>query len=114
VIQASPFTAMAQHLQQAACAASSHGDAVQGRSYAEDIRVMLEEHGALSARTIAEKLRMPSGRVGAIVKHDRQRGRIRFHEGRYELAPGWDEDMYEQIRQAAALLRRHGYRVERT
>lgn len=58
-------------------------------TYAEAIRVLLEERGALSARTIEQELGLPTGRCSALVKRDMQIGRIRRYAGMYELVPGW-------------------------
>jgi hypothetical protein len=107
MMDGSPFTAMAQQLQ----AQAEHG-AVVSSNKCEGIRVLLEEFGALPARALAKHLDLPSGRIGALAKHDITRGRITFSDGLYRLTPGWDERESRRLQQAAQLLRRYGYSVE--
>lgn len=86
-MDAMTFTAGQLQAREPAGVVAQH--AVRGRSHAEDIRVLLEELGPLSAKQLGKELDLSPGRIGALVKWDRKIGRIVQHEGVYELVPNW-------------------------
>ena len=51
--------------------------------------------------------------VGALLKSDVRRGQVRLHAGKYFWAHDFDAAREAEIREAAALLRRAGWRVKR-
>lgn len=51
--------------------------------------------------------------VGAILKAHIGRGQVRCAGGWYELVLEWQEDLRNELKRAAALLRAHGYEVTR-
>ncbi|MBS3998132.1 MAG: hypothetical protein KGZ67_12530 [Hydrogenophaga sp.] len=84
-----------------------------GLSKTERMRAYLRQHGPAVAATLADEADVPtSALVGALLKGDMARGSVYRRGHKYHWNPQFDVQLHEQIKQAAALLRRHGYRVE--
>lgn len=80
-------------------------------SKAGQIRALLRT-GPMSAAAICMEVDIRStGLVWAVLKHDLAMGRVRFVNGRYELASEFEQDLQQRIRQATALLLSQGYQV---
>ncbi|WP_290906319.1 hypothetical protein [Aquabacterium sp.] len=87
---------------------------VAGVSKTEMLRRLVREHGSLPGLSLAVQTDLPSSSlVGALLKHDIALGRIKFEGGRYCWNDDFDRCRQEEaIADAAALLRRHGWRVK--
>jgi hypothetical protein len=80
-------------------------------SKAGQIRALLR-NGPMNAAAICMEVEIASsGLVGAVLKHDLAIGRVKFFDGRYELAKDYDQKLQQSIRQARALLESNGYQV---
>lgn len=83
-------------------------------SKAEQVRQLLARNGPLSAAAICLEVEYPNtGLVSASLKHDLAIGRITCIEGLYNFNADYDAKLHERLKQAKALLRRHGYAVRR-
>jgi len=82
-------------------------------SLTESIRAMIKIQGPLTAQQISLALDVPgsSGRVWALLKNDIRLGRIVAREGQFHWSWAYDVQMQTKLRDAAKLLRRHGYVV---
>src|SRR5450830_101779 len=82
-------------------------------SLAVGIRAMIKIRGALTAQEISLALDVPgaAGRVWALLKNDIRLGRIVAREGQFHWSWAYDVQMQTKLRDAAKLLRRHGYVV---
>lgn len=82
-------------------------------SLTERIRAMIKDQGPLTAQQISVALDVPgaSGRVWALLKNDIRLGRIVAREGQFHWSWAYDVQMQTKLRDAAKLLRRHGYAV---
>ncbi len=82
-------------------------------SLTERIRAMIKVQGPLTAQQISVALDVPgaSGRVWALLKNDIRLGRIVAREGQFHWSWAYDVQMQTKLRDAAKLLRRHGYVV---
>jgi len=84
-----------------------------GMTRTEAIRDLLRTSGPKNALAIAVILELPdSGRVAALLKEDLRKGAVRLVDGRYEINPDYDAQLLRDLNQAAALLRRHGWKVK--
>lgn len=84
-----------------------------GMSRTEAIRDLLRTSGPKNALAIAVILELPdSGRVAALLKGDMAKGLVRLVDGRYDINPDYDAQLLRDLNQAAALLRRHGWKVK--
>jgi hypothetical protein len=79
----------------------------------DSIRSMIKIQGPLTALQIAVALDVPgsAGRVWALLKNDIRLGRIVAREGQFHWSWAYDVQMQTKLRDAAKLLRRHGYAV---
>ena len=82
-------------------------------SLTERIRAMIKDQGPLTAQQISVALDVPgaSGRVWALLKNDIRLGGIVAREGQFHWSWAYDVQMQTKLRDAAKLLRRHGYAV---
>lgn len=81
----------------------------------ERMRRYLREHGPANSHTLAMEADLSSsGLVGALLKNDLHKGSIFKRGDRYVWNPEWDQKVQAEIREAKALLRRHGYEVRRS
>lgn len=92
---------------------SEHAERVAaGMSKTERIRRYLRECGPANSATLAMEADVPQcALVGALLKGDLQRGSVLRQGTRYAWNHQWDIQAQEEISQAKALLRRHGYNV---
>ena len=85
----------------------------EGMTRTEAIRDLLRTSGPHNALAIAVILELPdSGRVAALLKEDLRKGAVRLVDGRYEINDLFDARQRRELTQAAALLRRHGWKVK--
>lgn len=85
-------------------------------SRTERIRQIVKEQGPISALAIACELdedTIDSGRVAALLAADIRKGRIERVAAGYRLVDDYDTRLAAELQEAAALLRRHGWRVTR-
>lgn len=110
-----PFTSMAKALTRRYPAAPAHAATcnTNSQTLTARIRDLIRQHGPLSSHSIAATLEMDgaSGLVYALLKNDLQKGQVEFSDGKFYWNQAYDEGLAKRIKQAAALLRRHGYRV---
>lgn len=94
---------------------TGHGaERITSLSKTERIRTYLREVGPANSATLAMEADVPScALVGALLKGDLARGSVVRDGARYVWNNDWDSKAAEQIRQAKALLKRHGYTVIR-
>lgn len=111
-----PFTAMARSLAKRYPAASMPVPkcSAPGQTLTASIRELIRQHGPLSSLSIATTLEIDGARglVYALLKNDLQKGQIEFSDGKFYWNHAYDEGLAKRIKQAAALLRRHGYRIK--
>jgi hypothetical protein len=76
---------------------------------------MLDRNGAMSSRDLAEVSGLSVKAVRNLLDSPRQRGQVRFLNDLavWETNRNYDEDLHERLLAAAALLRRHGWTVEK-
>lgn len=87
---------------------------VTSLSKTERIRRYLRDVGPANSATLAMEADVPScALVGALLKGDIARGSVVRDGARYVWNGDWDQHATKQIRQAKALLKRHGYIVTR-
>lgn len=81
------------------------------------IRELLREHGELTGKEIARRMGLaPLSLVGALLKHDVQKGLVVRTETGYRIDESFDQAQRDEITAAIVFLKRHGYTVtkERT
>jgi hypothetical protein len=84
------------------------------RSKAQTLRDLIRKNGRLNARQLAKMAELEAtALVGALLKNDVAIGRIKFDGVAYCWHEGFDETLQRALTDAVALLRRHGYRVEK-
>lgn len=111
----SSFTHMAQALTRPVWPFRSTAAAAEpaATSRTESIRQLLRQGGPMRAQRIATELDLPqTALVGALLKADLARGRVRLCNGIYEWNHDHDDALARELSAAARLLRRHGYRVQ--
>lgn len=81
-------------------------------SKTERMRAWLREQGPANSATLADEADVPTrALVAALLKGDLARGSV-FRRGElYHWNPQFDADLHQQLRDAKALLTRHGYEV---
>lgn len=85
----------------------------KGVSKTERMRAYLRQHGSATAATLADEGNLNTrALVGALLKGDLARGLVFRRNGRYFWNPQFDQAHQQRLAEAAALLRRNGYRVE--
>lgn len=84
-------------------------------SKTERLRQLIQERGPISPLSLAVELDLEggSGLVRALLKVDFDRGSVIARDGKYIWNPAYDNQLEQQLRAAARLLRRHGYRIKR-
>ena len=111
-----PFTAMAKALAKRYPAAPAPATtcSAPGQTLTARIRELVRQHGPLSSLSIAATLEIDgsSGLVYALLKNDLQKGQVEFSDGKFYWNHDYDAGLAKRISQAAALLKRHGYRVK--
>lgn len=81
-------------------------------SKTERMRQYLREHGPTTSAVLAMECDVPTcALVGALLKGDLARGSVSRSGDRYAWDSMWDEHLAAELRDARALLVRHGYRV---
>lgn len=81
-------------------------------SKTERMRQYLREHGPTTSAVLAMECDVPTcALVGALLKGDLARGSVWRDGDRYAWDSSWDEHLAAELRDARALLVRHGYRV---
>jgi hypothetical protein len=77
------------------------------------LRNYLREHGEASSADLAIEADLPgSAQVGAMLKNDLAKGAVRKTARGYAWNYEFDDQVQVNLREAVALLRRHGYRVD--
>ena len=111
-----PFTAMAKALARRypAPPVPAPECGARGQTLTASIRELIRQHGPLSSLSIAATLEIDGSRglVYALLKNDLQKGQIEFSEGKFYWNHDHDEGLAKRIKQAAALLRKHGYSIK--
>ena len=80
----------------------------------EWVRALLRTQGPLTAQQICLEVDYPhTSLVSASLKGDLAKGRIELRNGRYHYNHQFDDQLADELAQAAELLRRHGYEVRR-
>lgn len=86
----------------------------KGPTRTQQLRDLILEHVRLTAAQLAVMAGLESSAlVGGLLKHDLHLGRIKFDGVGYLWNADYNERLGESIADAIALLRRHGYRVEK-
>jgi hypothetical protein len=94
-------------------APAPHENADKCPTKTDRIRQYLRAHGEASSADLAIEADVPSSaQVGALLKNDLAKGAIRKSARGYAWNYEFDDQVHVQLREAAALLRRHGYRVQ--
>lgn len=73
----------------------------------------LRLHGASSTLSLCHVVDLESRLVWGLLKGPRDRGQVRCDDGVWSLCQDYDEAINAELSAAAALLRRHGWRVTR-
>jgi hypothetical protein len=77
-------------------------------------RALRDAPGVLTAAELAKAADLKAtALVYALLKPDVARGRVHVRDGAYEWNRHYDEELAAELAAAAALLKRHGYKVER-
>lgn len=81
----------------------------------ERIRALLRNAGPKRSLEIVMELDLDisASVVGSLLKNDLHKGAVVYQDGRYAWNQDYDEALANEIYVATALLRRHGYRVEK-
>ncbi|MBK1711268.1 hypothetical protein [Rubrivivax gelatinosus] len=76
---------------------------------------MLDRNGAMPSRDLADAAGLSVKAVRNLLDGPRQRDQVRFLADLavWEINRNYDEDLHAQLLAAAALLRRHGWTVEK-
>jgi len=84
-------------------------------SKTEQIRALLRSQGPLNAAAIVMEIGLDGGTalVGALLKNDLYKGAVIRQGGCYAWNHDYDQALANELAEARALLRRHGYRVEK-
>jgi hypothetical protein len=83
-------------------------------SKTERLRAYLRDVGPATAVVLALEADLAStALVGALLKQDIQRGAVEFRASRYCWVQQFDWEVQADLKAAARLLRRHGWRVQR-
>lgn len=83
-------------------------------SKTERMRIYLRQHGPTTAAELAMEADVPqTGLVGALFKGDLARGSVYKVGHRYHWNPQFDTALHQRLKEAAALLRAHGYHVKK-
>lgn len=78
----------------------------------DKIRAMLQR-GPATAREIANACDLKgSGFVGALLRHDVQKGKVFLSDGLYSWNYDYDDQEEEELRDAVKLLKKHGFKVQ--
>jgi hypothetical protein len=82
-------------------------------SKTERMREYLRQHGPTTAMDLAMEADVPSSAlVGALLKGDLARGSVYKVGNRYHWCHQFDLELHKRLKDAAALLRAHGYMVK--
>ncbi len=93
---------------------SNRSSAVQkaDASKTQAMRAYLKERGSATSAELAIEADLDrASLVGALLKTDIKRGGVQYRAGRYHWNEEQDQELAQQLRDAAALLRKHGWRV---
>jgi hypothetical protein len=86
----------------------------KGPTRTQQLRDLIREHGQLNAAQLAVMAGLESSAlVGGLLKHDLHLGRVKFDGVGYLWNDDYNERLGEAIADAIALLRRHGYVVQK-
>lgn len=108
-----PWDALLQRQTPAAPFTRDGEPPVASTSKTGQIRALLKA-GPLSAAAICMEVDVRStGLVWALLKHDIAMGRVDVEDGIYSLSCEHEQQLQQRIREARALLRFNGYRVEK-
>lgn len=81
-------------------------------SKTEALRQALREQGPMTALQLALATNLQAtALVGALLKYEIARGRVRYVNGKYEMNAALDAEQQDRERAAVVLLRRLGYTV---
>jgi hypothetical protein len=88
--------------------------AIDGLNRTDALRTLLRLGGPASAIDLAQNAtghNLKTSAVSALLKKDIQKGQITFNGELYAWNHEFDQAVYEQISDAIALLKRHGFGV---
>lgn len=106
------LTARAPWPQVRSCKPPTNAEA-KGETKTARMLAYLKAHGSASAHELADEADIDRAcQVSAVLKTHIRRGQVELVRGRYRLNEQYEAGLQQELAQAAALLRRHGYRVE--
>jgi hypothetical protein len=84
-------------------------------SKTDKLRHHLRAQGSANAVVLAMEADLDNtGLVSALLAGDIEKGRVFMRAGKYHWNPQHDEQLQAQLKAAANLLKRHGYKVSKT